>query len=257
MSSIRRLVTQDLRPKPPSTEEKLLLTPALRVVPAVAVAPVAAMPEPEDKALADEAESAPVMPVFIHRQTVPDLAEAVTSIGAAVPDDGYESETGEIGPADAMPVPDWPASSWVAPDVISEVDEAEVVALSDDVPGWAQADDLDLLGEDVAEAPFTDAPGDDAGLEGDTGLGGGLDNDPGLDPNGDVAEAAALAELAAAEAAAAAPGVTELDEDMLREIVREIIREELNGSLGERITRNVRKLVRAEINRAMTTRDLE
>ena len=44
---------------------------------------------------------------------------------------------------------------------------------------------------------------------------------------------------------------------MLRDIVRDIIREELHGALGERITRNVRKLVRAEINRAMTTRDLE
>ena len=39
--------------------------------------------------------------------------------------------------------------------------------------------------------------------------------------------------------------------------VRDIIREELQGALGERITRNVRKLVRAEIARAMAVRDFE
>lgn len=47
------------------------------------------------------------------------------------------------------------------------------------------------------------------------------------------------------------------DEEMLRDLVRDIIREELQGALGERITRNVRKLVRAEIARAMAVRDFE
>lgn len=48
-----------------------------------------------------------------------------------------------------------------------------------------------------------------------------------------------------------------LDEAALQEIVRQMIREELQGTLGERITRNVRKLVRAEINRALVARDLD
>ncbi|MHC0053276.1 hypothetical protein [Actibacterium sp. D379-3] len=48
-----------------------------------------------------------------------------------------------------------------------------------------------------------------------------------------------------------------LDEDMLRQLVNDIVREELQGDLGERITRNVRKLVRREINRAMASRDFE
>lgn len=48
-----------------------------------------------------------------------------------------------------------------------------------------------------------------------------------------------------------------LDEAALQEIVRQMIREELQGDLGERITRNVRKLVRAEINRALMARDLD
>ncbi len=47
------------------------------------------------------------------------------------------------------------------------------------------------------------------------------------------------------------------DEDALRDLVREIIREELQGALGERITRNVRKLVRAEVMRALAAREFE
>ncbi len=46
-----------------------------------------------------------------------------------------------------------------------------------------------------------------------------------------------------------------LDEEHLREIVRAVLREELQGPMGERITRNIRKLVRAEIHRAILTRD--
>ncbi|NNE53151.1 MAG: hypothetical protein HKN30_12220 [Sulfitobacter sp.] len=48
-----------------------------------------------------------------------------------------------------------------------------------------------------------------------------------------------------------------LDEEMLRDLVSEIVREELQGALGQRITRNVRKLVRREIHRALTAQDLE
>ena len=48
-----------------------------------------------------------------------------------------------------------------------------------------------------------------------------------------------------------------VDMDMLRDLVAEIIREELQGPLGERITRNVRILVRREINRALESRGLE
>ena len=42
-----------------------------------------------------------------------------------------------------------------------------------------------------------------------------------------------------------------IDMDMLRDLIAEVIREELQGPLGERITRNVRKLVRQEIARAL------
>jgi hypothetical protein len=248
LSSIRRLVTQDLRPRPVVQDDKLILTPALRVVPPDADTAVGDMdvPETDHAGSGDVAPDTLPPPLFLHRHIPPsELAEAVSSIGAAVPDDGYESETGEMGPADALPVPDWPESSWTAPEVISAVDEAEVVDLAegatDGAGSWAQDGDLDLLGEDLSDdmdaAPYTEV----------------LDD---LDVDGDAAEAAALAALADDDRAGS-PGITELDEEMLRNIVRDVIRDELQGALGERITRNVRKLVRSEINRAMVTRDLD
>lgn len=51
-------------------------------------------------------------------------------------------------------------------------------------------------------------------------------------------------------------GDSYLDEDSLRDLVASIVREELQGPLGERITRNVRKLVRREIHRALAAHDL-
>ncbi len=48
-----------------------------------------------------------------------------------------------------------------------------------------------------------------------------------------------------------------IDEDMLRDMVADIVRQELTGAMGERITRNVRKLVRREIHRAMVAREFD
>ncbi len=52
----------------------------------------------------------------------------------------------------------------------------------------------------------------------------------------------------------ATPPLPEADE--MRDLVARLIREELQGELGERITRNVRKLVRREVKRALDARDL-
>ncbi|WYK04025.1 hypothetical protein DWF04_013215 [Cereibacter sphaeroides f. sp. denitrificans] len=60
---------------------------------------------------------------------------------------------------------------------------------------------------------------------------------------------------AAARAPAASESALDLEDDRLRAMVQAVIREELQGELGERITRNIRKLVRAEIHRALLARD--
>jgi len=48
-----------------------------------------------------------------------------------------------------------------------------------------------------------------------------------------------------------------IDEDTMRDIVSEMVRAELQGDLGDRITRNVRKLVRREIQHALASRELD
>jgi len=52
-------------------------------------------------------------------------------------------------------------------------------------------------------------------------------------------------------------GGVQLDEDALRDLVSEVVREELTGPLGERITRNVRKLVRREIYRILSSQEFD
>lgn len=48
-----------------------------------------------------------------------------------------------------------------------------------------------------------------------------------------------------------------IDEETLRAMVAQMIREELRGTLGERITSNVRRLVRREIQRALMGQDFD
>jgi len=48
-----------------------------------------------------------------------------------------------------------------------------------------------------------------------------------------------------------------LDEEALREMISAVVREELTGPLGERITRNVRKLVRREIYRILSSQEFD
>ncbi|MGB0799195.1 MAG: hypothetical protein ACPGRD_07740, partial [Planktomarina sp.] len=57
------------------------------------------------------------------------------------------------------------------------------------------------------------------------------------------------------DSAASDDDAAQLDVELLRELVVDTIREELQGVLGERITRNVRKLVRREIQRAVTNKN--
>lgn len=48
-----------------------------------------------------------------------------------------------------------------------------------------------------------------------------------------------------------------MDEDALRALVADVVRQELQGALGERITRNIRKMVRREIHRALSAQNLD
>lgn len=85
--------------------------------------------------------------------------------------------------------------------------------------------------------------------------------------NASVEEAAAMSaepmpepepeQVAEAEAPSDPETGAYIDEEMLRSMVTEIVRQELQGKLGERITRSVRKLVRQEIHRALMSQEFE
>lgn len=62
---------------------------------------------------------------------------------------------------------------------------------------------------------------------------------------------------AAGEAEDETEGEAVIDEDMLRELVARMVREELQGTVGERITHNVRRMVRREIARALALKNFE
>jgi hypothetical protein len=259
LSSIRRLVSEDLRPasrQAPAVlvDDKLILTPALRVVSG-------------DEPASGPAETveivAPTMPgplPRLHLGAEPAIEGRVASLEQAVEAQAldWESETGD--PAPETVAFEWSSGAWAMHR--EEPAEAEVlseaVAVGAEVgagatPPWAQEDpgevftDLDLMLMEEAGNAATRAP----------------EPEPELDPVWvDEAEAEVVAGLdrpEAAEGEAAVEAGTEMtfDEAVLRDLVRDLIREELQGGLGERITRNVRKLVRAEIARALATRDFD
>lgn len=315
LSSIRRLVSEDLRPlaRPLPTAlqtadlgSKLILTPALRVVDDAtppAQAPRTAPPtakaafpdesvdpavwaeapfeftsqrhpdasagarlaavlggaaQPDEFILADPAEDS--------ADAAPSLEDVVAALGAAVNAQEWEPDAEAPEPAQDWSHQDWPQQEW--PDTQTEavtlidldtVEEAEVLhsetgAEARLAASWAD-DPVIPEPEPLDEGDFApDLPPEPLPDDPDTAL-------------DDIAEAAAVAEIEAAAIAAAQAAAadidslfveteTALDESVLRDMVREMIREELQGTLGERITRNVRKLVRAEINRVLASRDL-
>ncbi len=270
LSSIRRLVSEDLRPAPRSgaTEtgsaetgatksgaetrpapEKLILTPAFLVVDdAAAAAPAPFVTE----------DVAPIAAAPEAGQASPTEAGDVVSRLSAAMDDSQADWESPVG--DHMAWDDEPAAT-AAPETsaarlhfspMSDDRQAD-----DDLAGAMANDPADLWTAPVEDDAFAETeeveatqppprrvvrPPEDAGWA-------------------DAAEAEVRAELERETEETAASmfdsqDVT-FDEEVLRDLVRDIIREELAGTLGERITRNVRKLVRAEIARALAVREFE
>lgn len=158
----------------------------------------------------------------------------------------------------AVPAPDSPAWTAVWP-------PAPTVLAPAPLPEWelsAATDAGDFPPEDGSALPAEDA---DIGVartvrreivrNPDGAY--GIDEDP--EDEDDVALEDASCDLAAEQTdgqidAAEAEPVSEaavLDEEELRLLVARLIREEFRGALGERITQNVRKLVRREIQRSL------
>lgn len=216
LSSIRRLVSDDLHPRPGteatrSPAPRLVLTQALRVDAGgpnradagadAADAPSGQVPPPpvlQDAAAPDTAHEVPAADRSAGRQfDGPALADRLAELEVLLDqqDHGFEEEAAlhhiPSAPriAEPPPVPEAPFLT-----------DAESEAAECDIP-----DPAELHG---------DAPDDD-------------DDAP-----------------------------LTMDEDVLRELIRDVLREELQGQMGVRMTRNLRRLVRSEISRALTSRGI-
>lgn len=140
------------------------------------------------------------------------LHNRAAEIEQLLPEQDFESETGDSFPTSS--VIDWPRQT-VADDVL----EAPFIDTDDDPDGDEALEDAAF--EDEVFAQQTAA----------------TDVEDILDPVSD-------------EDAFDEPAAQMLDEATLREIVREVLREELQGPMGNRVTRNLRRLIRSEIARA-------
>ena len=240
LSSIRRLVSEDLRPgmRPASArqpEEKLLLTPAFRVA-TEAAPPI----PPQGEPAASPSRPAPLPRLHLGAGPVIERLAATLERAVEAQDVEWESETGD--PVPMVSQMEWTETGWKTVEQDPVAPEAAVPdrQADDPTPAWAQDDP---------------EPAETAGFE-------PAHNRPIAEPDAywaDQAEAEAVAELRAEDAGqfAASDAEVTFDEQVLRDLVRDLIREELQGGLGERITRNVRKLVRAEIARALAAQELE
>ena len=267
VSSVRRLVSPEARPRPLSRDlgqDRLLLTPALRVVTDADASPSVAHVMPlilSDRAVEAEHTTAfaaskgeadkPAQPVLegewedaFWSETEPALAELALGM-----------EEAELLPADQPATTEALAVEPDAPAVTTE-------AAADSSALWAQDADEWAEEEPIPFVPLTRAASAAKASERLSGTA----------PKAKPVQVGTSAVEPAADAAATGLAasdmtqiltdqdgnpVTVLDEDALSQIVRLLIREELQGVLGERITHNVRKLVRAEINRALTAQSLD
>jgi hypothetical protein len=300
LSSIRRLVSEDLRPslrqtgipeaaampdaaplrpQPPARPAgRLVLTEALRVIPPEAGGPGEAN-DPAPDSAADPAAALAAL-----------SARAATGGAAAEPAAEVPGAPAATSDADTRLGDElfWAAAGDPVNDLIEDDAEPDPVApvidfrrghwTAETVPqvAWAQTEE--------------DWPGDETPVTFAARPRGAVPASPLVEGKAEVVDSPADADGSAAQAHAvppesprsdrdaapwparddpartasetAGPGLFDgdlpgFDEEVLRDIVREIIREELAGTLGERITRNVRKLVRVEINRALTAREFE
>lgn len=217
LSSIRRLVSDGNRPM-----FRAAPRPYAREAEKLILTPALRVPASDEAApplrltLTDAVAAGPKRPP---------LGAVVTAIAAAVPPQvaGWEPETGD--PAHPLPPPHLTPPHLPPPHLPG---------------GWT--DEPAVHGQAEAEA-----------AEADPATVCELGDDDGWDiPDADLSQT--LADDSPVDEPSAAGVLPVLDTAALSDLIREILREELRGPLGERITSNLRKLVRAEIARALAAR---
>ncbi|SEN04272.1 hypothetical protein SAMN04488077_11159 [Roseovarius tolerans] len=266
LSSIRRLVSNsndgqgDHASPRESKSDKLVLTPSLRIDDSAAEATGA---EAAAEEIAPAADAGPY---------------TTASVADTAPPYGDDTSTGD-GPAVEETGAQGPVTQDDGSEEAESAAETSVLKAHDDACDTPGDDETTPLGAQAAEFETAVAGRDDQwepdGLSEDDYAGGAvtaldwqdadeLSSDPDLDPADEqTSDAYAQAwdtdepkENRTSENAFSLDDAV-IDEDTLRDMVAEIVRQELQGTLGERITRNVRKLVRREIHRALTSQDFD
>lgn len=284
LSSIRRLVAegdktrahddaaQDVEsahPKPAKSPDRLVLTPALRVegdVPKPKQLPIGATDnEAEIPSGTDARNSASVSGAETLRAAGLSNANDATSLAAHAVTAMFLKNSLRVATEDSQ-IEVQPVSG-VVPDLEPDMDEVADVGVYF-TQRRERDNDADKPNETTLDKPDTDEPAfrhfDRQALireekplyahetqEGvDDVYGDDLVADETPDPQIDAKLNAFLSD----DAMLADAG---LDEDTLRALIVDVIRQELQGVMGERITRNVRKLVRREINRVLAAQDFD
>lgn len=275
LSSVRRLMADQAAPAPKApVNDRLVLTPALRVdgpaeqeVPEIVPVPGAELRQsvaPERHAASVETDEAPAphVPVEEAAETPrrPDTLSrerAARALGILAPDD-----LPELAAPDAELVPQ------VADEAAAELEQALSVP-DEEAPDMAFAEQSDLGADVVDEVSPQDRHAaleatiaeleqavlrSSADWEPD-----GSEAGPGVQPGPESAEAPSPAPVEEAGPAMdpESIGETLLDEEELRALIAEVLREELRGEMGQRVTRNLRKLVRREIYRILAVDELK
>ena len=281
LSSIRRLVAREAaRPAPERpAPDRLVLTEAQRIAVNESHPPAAESASPGG----DRPQAGAVV----------SRADAPVAAPPAAPEPDARSDAGSRGDDDARAAPFPPLSAATGAEGDASRAAAPTLASlsprrpAPDQPASADVEDADDDGlqarpswraPDDAMAP-ADAAAEDDGQQDNDGPGPGLD-----DPTGNMAEEGDAPGPATARGPGAGDAVavdpeseagpaddddhddededdgsalaeTLIDEEMLRALVAQLVREELRGQLGERITMQVRKLVRAEVARALEERE--
>jgi hypothetical protein len=254
---------------------KLVLTSALRV--ADPVEPTAPAPDVPTNGVSDTDDSWPTEDM-LNEHTSALVIPAVTE--PVAPDSVTEQETSAsllaritrsaatIAPATAQPSqPAETEAAPIAPHVAVNIDAApeNLGVRPDDVQDWLDDADIPLPDYNASEDVISAATQDQGSDAPDSSLEETLARLEAMLSEQSVAHDTSTTQAApsVADPAPERPltdGDTDdtamIDEAMLYQLVANIVRQELQGELGEKITRAIRKLVRSEVARELQLRNL-
>lgn len=288
LSSIRRLVSVDsargprpavreIRSAPPDAKgatDRLVLTADLRVVEADGGAADGPTPSTMtlEKRIAELEAAVNAQPGEFEPDGSEDTTQhRPTAILGRTTAASLEVAEARADPVEAEETADAPESGEA--EAIDETADAHPTIQDTPQDAWADDDDADgavdldaLIADyasDAASAAFSDDPlaNEDPVSNDGPQIAAALPRETNADTpfdNVEVFDAERFRTRDAGESGVHLDGDDAvIDEETLRDMVAEIVRQELQGALGERITRNVRKLVRREIMRAISIRDFE